>query len=168
MIESNDFVASILRNVLVRFGYDARVQVVSQQPKGEDFSVLDVVQPIRVGALLDGVARIIAADDSDNGRFLDLDGRSLDVHSGLYDAGRSLEPVRLTEKEVSLLVMLAAAQPTAVSREVLLDEIWGYAEGVETHTLETHIYRLRQKIEDDPASPQFLKTRDDGYFLSFK
>lgn len=76
------------------------------------------------------------------------------------------QAVRLTEKEVAILVCLAKAKGQAVSRQGLLDDVWAYAEGVETHTLETHIYRLRQKIEENPASPQYLVTREDGYVLT--
>jgi DNA-binding response OmpR family regulator len=52
-----------------------------------------------------------------------------------------------------------------VSREVLLDEVWGYNAGVTTHTLETHIYRLRQKIEPEPTNAQLLVTEPGGYRL---
>ena len=52
-----------------------------------------------------------------------------------------------------------------VSRETLLQEVWGYNSGVTTHTLETHIYRLRQKVEKDAASPQILVTEAGGYKL---
>lgn len=73
--------------------------------------------------------------------------------------------IRLTEKERDILLTLYDAQGDAVARHALLDHVWGYASGVETHTLETHIYRLRQKIESDPAQPVLLLTRDDGYIL---
>jgi DNA-binding response OmpR family regulator len=73
--------------------------------------------------------------------------------------------VRLTEKEVAILRFLYRAGKRAVSRDTLLREIWGYDSGVPTHTLETHIYRLRQKIEKDTAAPVILVTETDGYKL---
>ncbi len=73
--------------------------------------------------------------------------------------------VRLTEKETSILRFLYRADQQPVSRETLLQEVWGYNSGVTTHTLETHIYRLRQKIEQDAASPGILVTESRGYKL---
>ena len=73
--------------------------------------------------------------------------------------------VRLTEKETSILRYLYRAGQRPVSRETLLQEVWGYNSGVTTHTLETHIYRLRQKIEKDAAAPAILVTEAGGYKL---
>jgi len=73
--------------------------------------------------------------------------------------------VRLTEKETNILKFLQRAGGT-VSREVLLHEVWGYNPAVSTHTLETHIYRLRQKIEKDPSHAQLLLTESGGYRLN--
>lgn len=74
--------------------------------------------------------------------------------------------IRLTEKEVAILRSLHSRNGAAISRQDLLDEVWSYAQGVETHTLETHIYRLRQKIEQDPSAPVILITTEDGYALA--
>ncbi|MDQ0313592.1 response regulator transcription factor [Amorphus orientalis] len=73
--------------------------------------------------------------------------------------------VRLTEKETAILKYLYRAGQRSVTRDVLLHEVWGYNSGVTTHTLETHIYRLRQKIERDPSNAELLVTEGGGYKL---
>lgn len=73
--------------------------------------------------------------------------------------------IRLTEKETSILKYLYRAGEKVVTRDVLLLEVWGYNTGVTTHTLETHIYRLRQKIERDPSNAELLVTETGGYKL---
>ena len=78
----------------------------------------------------------------------------------LKDDGRK---IRLTEKETNILKYLLRAENATVQREVLLHEVWGYNAGVTTHTLETHIYRLRQKIEPDPSQAKLLVTESGGY-----
>lgn len=78
------------------------------------------------------------------------------------EAGRK---IRLTEKETNILKYLYRAGGAVVGRDVLLHEVWGYNAGVTTHTLETHIYRLRQKIEPDPANVGLLVTEAGGYKL---
>jgi len=74
--------------------------------------------------------------------------------------------VRLTEKENAILRFLIDVGNKTVSREKLLDEVWGYNAGITTHTLETHVYRLRQKIETDPSNAQILITEPGGYRLN--
>jgi len=73
--------------------------------------------------------------------------------------------VRLTEKETNILKFLYRSPEGVVPRDVLLHEVWGYNAGVTTHTLETHIYRLRQKIEPDPGNARLLVTESGGYRL---
>jgi DNA-binding response OmpR family regulator len=80
----------------------------------------------------------------------------------LDDKGRK---IRLTEKETSILRYLYRSGDSVVRRDTLLHEVWGYNAGVTTHTLETHIYRLRQKIEPDPSAASLLVTESGGYRL---
>jgi len=74
--------------------------------------------------------------------------------------------IRLTEKETAIIKFLYRAGEKVVGRETLLNEVWGYNAGVTTHTLETHVYRLRQKIERDPANARILVTEPGGYRLN--
>jgi DNA-binding response OmpR family regulator len=74
--------------------------------------------------------------------------------------------LRLTDKEANILKYLYRAGDKPVTREELLAEVWGYNAGVTTHTLETHVYRLRQKIEPDPGHARLLITEAGGYRLA--
>lgn len=73
--------------------------------------------------------------------------------------------IRLTEKETAIIKFLLRSGEQIVSRDVLLQDVWGYNAGVTTHTLETHVYRLRQKIERDPSHAEILVTEGGGYKL---
>ncbi len=73
--------------------------------------------------------------------------------------------IRLTEKEAAILKYLLRSGASVIGRDELLDEVWGYNSGVTTHTLETHVYRLRQKLEKDPSNAEILVTEPGGYRL---
>jgi DNA-binding response OmpR family regulator len=81
----------------------------------------------------------------------------------LHDAAKNRR-IRLTDKETAVLKFLYRSD-SAVNRQILMHEVWGYNSTVTTHTLETHIYRLRQKIEADPTNPALLVTEGGGYRL---
>lgn len=82
----------------------------------------------------------------------------------LFDPARNRR-IRLTEKEAAILKYLYRSGAQPVARQTLLNEVWGYSAGVTTHTLETHVYRLRQKMEPDPSKASLLLTEDGGYRL---
>ena len=73
--------------------------------------------------------------------------------------------ISLTSKEAELLKFLYRLEGRSVKADVLLHEVWGYSRNAETHTLSTHIYRLRQKMESDPAHPVLLMSVGKGYRL---
>lgn len=128
----------------------------------ETASAISVSGPVRLGSLLQRIrARASGASVAiiTLGRFIfdPADSVLIPVEEG--------DDIVLTEKEVAILSCLAAAEGALISRRDLLTKVWGYAEGVETHTLETHIYRLRQKLEHDPAKPEILLTEEQGYSL---
>ena len=112
---------------------------------------------IRLGAVIDYL------DRSDDLGFIVIGRCRLNLQTCVWEGEQQ---VRLTEKEVALLHALYDACGEVVDRDVILDCVWGYHKDVETHTLETHIYRLRQKIERDPSEPEILKTAENGYYLS--
>ena len=123
-----------------------------------------VTKPFRFGVLLARIrARLRQFETSD----------AAILHFGPYDFRPSVkqlttqagDKIRLTEKEANILKFLYRASAETVSRETLLHEIWGYNAQITTHTLETHIYRLRQKIEADPSNAKLLVTEDGGYRL---
>jgi DNA-binding response OmpR family regulator len=122
-----------------------------------------IARPVRLGVLL---ARIEAhwADAGETG-LLRLGPYEFVPSEQLLRLPDSETVIRLTELERKLLLHLASADGAAVDRETLLAQVWGYSAGVDTHTVETHIWRLRQKIEtDDPAS-RFLVTEAGKYRL---
>ena len=80
---------------------------------------------------------------------------------------RNNETVKLTEKEVAVIKYLYKAKDKTVSKNDLLRDVWDYNAEVTTHTIETHIYRLRQKVEHDNVAAQLILTEDGGYKLKF-
>jgi len=122
-----------------------------------------IARPVRLGVLL---ARIEAHWTEDNeAELLQLGPYEFVPAEQLLRAVGSDAVIRLTELERKLLLYLASAKGAAVDRDQLLAHVWGYSAGVDTHTVETHIWRLRQKIEtDDPAS-RFLVTDAGKYRL---
>lgn len=90
---------------------------------------------------------------------------SLDLRERILTNLHTQESQRLTEKECQLLRFFHQHRGVLFLKEALLQELWGYHPDVETHTLETHIYRLRQKLEKDPNNPEIILNSKDGYFL---
>ncbi len=117
--------------------------------------------PLRLGALRDAVARLaLLPPPLRLGPFLYRPGsRCLIATSG--GDGRATV-TQLTDKEDAILCYLIEHQGEAVPRQVLLDAVWGYADGVTTATVETHLYRLRQKLGEDSG---LVVTDQDGYRL---
>jgi DNA-binding response OmpR family regulator len=124
-----------------------------------------ITKPFRFGVLLVRVrAQLRKHEQSEDAVFTIGDYTFRPAAKLLHD-GDTNKKVRLTEKETAILNYLYRAGDKVVARAVLLDEVWGYNAGVATHTLETHIYRLRQKIEENPSEAKFLVTETGGYRL---
>ena len=124
-----------------------------------------VAKPFRLGVLLARIrAQLRQHEQSEDAVFTIGPYIFKPSAKQLVDEERGVK-LRLTEKEVAILKYLYRMGEKVVTREVLLDEVWGYNAEVATHTLETHIYRLRQKIEPDPSNARILVTEAGGYRL---
>lgn len=124
-----------------------------------------VTKPFRLGVLLARVrAQLRQFEQSEDAVFTIGRYTFRPASKLLVDEDRN-QKVRLTEKETAILKYLYRIGNKVVGRDVLLGEVWGYNAGVTTHTLETHVYRLRQKIERDPSNAEILVTEPGGYRL---
>jgi DNA-binding response OmpR family regulator len=118
---------------------------------------------IRLGGLLDEAIEQSQKKAEQPGKKIKLGPYMLE--RGGLDLEAQGATLRITEKERDLLLALYDAGTQGLEREALLEAVWGYGADIETHTLETHIYRIRQKIEKDPSKPLILITTTDGYAL---
>lgn len=118
-------------------------------------------QPVRIGKIIDDIIKTTQQKKNEIETLL-FKNAKLNTHNFTF-LRLDGEKVSLTEKETEILSHLHNKKPITVSKTELLKSVWNYADNVETHTLETHIYRLRQKIELDPAKPQILLTKEEGY-----
>jgi DNA-binding response OmpR family regulator len=165
--DGRDFCAKLRRAgrqmpVIMLTGADAEQDVV----RGLDAGANDyLAKPFRLPELLARVrAQLRIFDNSEDAIF------SIGPYMFRPSVRTLMEParnrrIRLTDKECAILKFLYRAGGKTVPRAVLLDEVWNYSSAVSTHTLETHIYRLRQKIEADPAQPRLIVTDHGGYRL---
>ena len=125
-----------------------------------------ITKPFRLGVLLARLrAHIRQHECSDDAVFSIGPYTFQPANKLLVDSDDDNKKVRLTDKETAILKYLYRAGDKVVSRDTLLDEVWGYNAGVTTHTLETHVYRLRQKIEAEPSEAKILITEPGGYRL---
>ena len=165
--DGRDFCARLRQDgktmpVIMLTGADAEADVV----RGLDAGANDyIAKPFRLTELLARVrAQLRVFDNSEDAIFMIGPYSFRPSAKLLMEAARNRK-IRLTEKESAILKYLYRAGGRPVPRQVLLNEVWGYNSAVTTHTLETHIYRLRQKIEPDPAAARLLLTEGGGYRL---
>ena len=123
-----------------------------------------VTKPFRFSVLLARVRAALRQHDQSEDVVFTIGPYSFQPAAKLLEA-QDGGKVRLTDKETSILKYLYRQGPKTITRDVLLKEVWGYNNRVTTHTLETHIYRLRQKIERDPSNARLLVTEEGGYRL---
>ncbi len=124
-----------------------------------------VTKPFRLSILLARLRAHLRQSEHSDDAVLTIGPYSFRPSAKLLTEPGGRRKVRLTEKETAILKYLYRAGDRAIGRDTLLGEVWGYNAGVTTHTLETHVYRLRQKIERDPTAAEILVTEPGGYRL---
>ena len=125
-----------------------------------------VTKPFRLGVLLARLRAHIRQHERSDDAVFAIGPYSFQPSAKILIDEACNKKIRLTDKEAAIVKYLYRAGGRVVGRETLLDEVWGYNAGVTTHTLETHVYRLRQKIERDPSNARLLVTEPGGYRLA--
>lgn len=125
-----------------------------------------VTKPFRMAVLLARVRAHLRQHNQSDDAIFTVGPYKFHPAAKMLVVGDGQKKIRLTEKETAILKYLYRVGNKTVSRETLLGEVWGYNAAVTTHTLETHIYRLRQKIEVEPSAARLLITEPGGYRLS--
>ena len=124
-----------------------------------------VTKPFKLSVLLARLRAHLRQHESSEDAVFQIGPYTFKPSAKLLVINASNKKVRLTEKEAAILKYLYRAEGQIVPRDKLLSEVWGYNANVTTHTLETHVYRLRQKIEANPAKSVILVTEGGGYKL---
>ncbi len=130
-----------------------------QEKPSPTLNILNFSRPIKFSELLSHIENLPYQKDVKFAHF------SLEIRDKNLKNLKTNQAQRLTEKEVQLLLCLSSSLGCDVPKSKLLSEVWGYHPDTETHTLETHIYRLRQKLENDPNEPEVLLNGPEGYFI---
>src|SRR5271167_3725812 len=148
--------------VIMLTGSDAETDVV----RGLDSGANDyIAKPFRLNELLARLRAQLRIFENSEDAVFTIGPYTFRPSAKLLQEPAKNRRIRLTEKEAAILKYLYRAGTRPVGRQILLNEVWGYNAAVTTHTLETHIYRLRQKIEPDPTNARLLLTEGGGYRL---
>ncbi|MDJ0981329.1 MAG: response regulator transcription factor [Kiloniellales bacterium] len=125
-----------------------------------------VTKPFKLGVLLARLRAQLRQHEQSEDAVFTIGPYTFRPSAKLLVHGETKKKIRLTEKETAILKYLYRTGNKVVGRDTLLGEVWGYNASVTTHTLETHVYRLRQKIERDPSNAAILVTEPGGYRLA--
>ena len=148
--------------IIMLTGSDTEADIILGLQAGADDYV---TKPFRIEVLLARIRAQIRQHERSDDAVFTIGSFAFQTANKLLLNNETNEKIRLTDKETALLKYLYRAGGRLVDRDVLLGEVWGYNAAVDTHTVETHIYRLRQKIERDSSNPEILVFEPGGYRL---
>lgn len=141
--------------------YNTPCVFISEDNKSVEADYL-IKKPILLESMLDIVS---SAANSHSDTFLKFGSYLLDTNRKEIENTLTTKIVKLTEREVDIIKYLYKTQERVVDKNELLSKVWEYHIETTTHTVETHIYRLRQKVEED-GQPPVIITKEAGYSLN--
>ena len=145
------------------------------EERGEDVAIaaLDagandyVLKPFKINVLVAKIRSNIRQFEQSEFAILRFGRFSFKPGDKILLNNSSREEVRLTDKETAIIKLLYLSGGEVVTRATLLEEVWGYNTTLTTHTLETHIYRIRQKVGNASSGQDFIATESEGYRMQF-
>ncbi|KAF0115577.1 MAG: two component transcriptional regulator [Hyphomonadaceae bacterium] len=149
----------------LEFGETPLITIGRYKPNNENFAANHFSKPIRLGQLETKIRFLLRAREALQMSLINIEGFELNPVRKSLTNNNGVE-LKLTDKEVAILTYLNGAAGSPVTREELLREVWRYNKGVTTHTLETHIYKLRQKLSTIIGQKEVLLTQEGGYQLA--
>ncbi|MBU6371827.1 MAG: response regulator transcription factor [Alphaproteobacteria bacterium] len=154
--------AGITTPIIMLTGHDAE----KDEVRGLDSGANDyITKPFKFDSLLARIRTQLRIHESSMDAVLQIGGYEFRPAAKTLTSDKRKE-IRLTDKETNILKYLYRSGDKPVAREELLREVWGYNANVTTHTLETHIYRLRQKVDLNPEAASIIITEQGGYCLN--
>ncbi|MGI4793199.1 MAG: response regulator transcription factor [Janthinobacterium lividum] len=165
--DGRDFCARLRKGgvqvpILMLTGLDAEVDVVRGLSAGADDYV---TKPFRSAVLTARLRSQLRSFESSVHLKIRIGSYTFQPAEKLLNHTDRRKRIILTDKETTILRYLCRTPGQDVTRRTLLSEVWGYSSAVSTHTVETHIYRLRQKMEIDPTMPRLIRSRPGGYSI---
>ncbi len=154
--------ADVRAPILILTGADSDADTILDLDSGaNDY----ITKPFRLGVLLARIRAQLRQHARSEDAAFSVGPYSFRPAAKMLVSPESNNKIRLTEKEAAILKYLLRSGDSVFGRDELLNDVWGYNSGVTTHTLETHVYRLRQKLEKDPSNAEILVTEPGGYRL---
>ncbi|MDR2933824.1 MAG: winged helix-turn-helix domain-containing protein [Rickettsiales bacterium] len=175
-VQKQAIVDLIINNRLIenfRFSdtnYDLQIvvensQIILQSAGKIKFADIILKKPVLANEMIEKIQHIISSSKKELANILQIKNAMIDVKNQTITLKNIDKKINLTEKEIQILTALYDAENHVIDKKELLECVWGYSDKIDTHTLESHIYKLRQKIEKDATNPQIILTEKNAYKL---
>ena len=146
---------------------DKNFIVVTKKKFNEDYInnkqiITTDILPLNFFSLVEKINSTLLMQQYDFQSNINIEGYKLDINSRIISS--KVGKLKLTEREIQIILFLKD-QNKPINIDILQKEVWGYSQELETHTVETHVYRLRKKIKKSFDDQNFIKSDKKGYFI---